>query len=400
MIPAGGCNDCTARFLSYARTDTLWVKNFCGPDWFGANLGNVVLTDYQDTTNFGSITEWIEQAVGNAAALVAFISSSYTNSKFSQTEWDLAQTAHANGHLIVVPVIMDRDAKIWWDEKKLGPRFGFSEANSYAYSDFSDPRTGSHAVTIISESGTSNSVGRRIGDVARLLSNKISALKSSAPPPDKAAVVVLGHPTSTRQESISQDVNELAAQLRAAGVTHRAWKDQWTDPDLLAGDEKDVFRRNVVFVQPAVPADAMLWSNVPETLTDWLGNVATNDGAANEATKSRAVLWVPARHKAESFDKRASTRADSDNPILRHDTSKNLAEWIQQQIGAEVGPVPVVAIEAMEAGRLQEALQSGCEKVVSGIVRPPPEPWSFYNQGIPGGSTAADRGRESNHCRA
>jgi hypothetical protein len=366
-------------FLSYARSDTLWVKNFCGPDWFGANLGNLVLIDYQDTTNFGSITEWIGQKVGNAAALVAFISSNYTNSKFSQAEWDLAQAAHTNGRLVVVPVIMDRDAKIWWDKKKLGPQFGFSDADTYAYSDFSDPRTGSHAITIISENGTSDSVGRRIGDVARLLTTKISALRAAPPPPDKAAVVVLGHPTSVRQESISVEVNELATQLRSVGVAHRALRDQWTDPDQAASDEKDVFQRSAVFVQPAVPADAMLWSNVPETLTDWLRQAASSAGA-NAAPKNRAVLWVPARHKSEPFDKRANAGKDSDNPILRHDTAADLAGWIQQQIGAEVGPVPVVAIEALEAGRLQEALQSGCEKVVSGIVRPPPEPWSFYNK--------------------
>jgi hypothetical protein len=403
-------------FLSYSRPDTSWVKNFCHPDYFGSNLGNLVLDDYQDTVTFGSISEWIEQHVDSSAALIAFISSDYTLSKFSQLEWDLAVQLYNDGRLVLLPVIMDRDAKDWWNGEKLGPKFGIISRegrDEFGYLDFADPRTGRHPMEIRTEDGTIDRATQKIKEVARLLTSKVATIGMPAargpnitvvPPtksdmivtpatPDisvlllaqeKSPVIVLGHPTSNMQPALAPEVHELTSQLRSVGIAPRCWNDQWADSEQPPRKQAiDEFQRGALFVQPAALTDANVWSRLPETVPAWLGEVAAKaglDAEVAEVTNFRTVLWVPARHASPAFKERVHAQDESANPLLRGDEPAALAKWIKQQSGGEFGPVPVVAIEALDSGPLREALQKGCARVVSDIVQPPPEPWSFYNQ--------------------
>src|SRR5689334_12103519 len=112
-------------FISYAAKDASWLSNFLHEDRFKPHLGTAVLQDYQDTANFGSIRDWIDEQVGQSAALLAFISRSYIASKYSREEWELALDLYEQRGLVVVPVIMDDDAIAWWTEQKaeFGSRF-------------------------------------------------------------------------------------------------------------------------------------------------------------------------------------------------------------------------------------------------------------------------------------
>jgi hypothetical protein len=202
--------------------------------------------------------------------------------------------------------------------------------------------------------------------------------------PEKSPVIVLGHPTSNMQQALASEVRELTSQLRSVGIPHRSWKDEWADPEQPTRDEAiDEFQRGALFIQPAALTDANVWSRVPDTVPGWLGEVAAKaglDAEVAEVKNFRTVLWVPARHTSPAFKERVQIQDESANPLLRGDEPAALAKWIKQQSGGEWGPVPVVAIEALDSGPLRDALQKGCARVVSDIVQPPPEPWSFYNQ--------------------
>src|SRR5580704_2368596 len=105
-------------FLSYASDNGTWVRNFCNYDWFGRHLPNVELADYQDMVNFGSVRNWIDNEIHRVAAVVAFVSGSYIDSKYSQVEWQTAIQMVAERGLILAPVIMDNAAKNWWRTRK------------------------------------------------------------------------------------------------------------------------------------------------------------------------------------------------------------------------------------------------------------------------------------------
>jgi hypothetical protein len=379
-------------FLSYSQANTSWVKNFCREDWFGSNLGNLVLDDYKDTVTFGSIREWIDQHVDSSAALIAFISSAYTQSKFSQHEWELAVQLYNSGHLVLLPVILDRDAKNWWNGEKLGPKFGIIGQDEFGYLDFADRRTGRHPMGIITEDGTIDAVTQKIAEVARLLTSKVATLGTRRPTAsdipvvattasdirvalatasdmggasetasdirvapaaaadirvapaaaadirvalaahEKSPVIVLGHPTSNMQQALVPEVRELTSQLRSVGIPHHCWNDQWADSEQPARQEAiDEFQRGTLFVQPAALTDANVWSRLPETVPTWLGEVAAKaglDAQVAEVTNFRTVLWVPARHASPAFKERVQAQDESANPFLRGDEPAGLAKWI------------------------------------------------------------------------
>ncbi len=133
-----------------------------------ATSGIAELYDYKDTITVGSISDWIGRKVGQAAALVAFISRNYVESKYSREEWALALDLHAQRGLIIVPVIMDDHAISWWKncKREFGERFTLAVGDAFAYANFSS-LTGGRPEDIVTRDGTIDAVTRKIAEVAR-----------------------------------------------------------------------------------------------------------------------------------------------------------------------------------------------------------------------------------------
>jgi hypothetical protein len=181
-------------FLSYAGAAEDWVHTFC--QWF--RVRDAMLVDYKDTASFGSIADWVFE--NEAAGLVAFVSGTYISSKYSQQlELDLALERCAAGRLVLVPVIMDANARVWWKERtqSFRQRFGLSDIDSYAYADFVHS-SGVRPVDIIGDKGIPiPGVVRRIQDLAEMLSEELRR-DPPIPPLRRPEIVVLGHPTATQ----------------------------------------------------------------------------------------------------------------------------------------------------------------------------------------------------------
>src|SRR6516164_3393924 len=121
-------------FLSYASEDVNWVRQF--KTWFVPPLGNVVVVDFMDGSNleFGRLGPWLDKLVDEAAVMVAFVSCKYPEKVWTRAEWDKGLTKTQLGQLILVPVMMDADAKMWWgrlrqpsDLAALPPDYQFSD---------------------------------------------------------------------------------------------------------------------------------------------------------------------------------------------------------------------------------------------------------------------------------
>jgi hypothetical protein len=383
-------------FLSYASDNGPWVHNFCNRDWFGRHLPGIDFEDYQDMVNFGSVKNWIDEEINRVAGVVAFISRYYIESKYSQVEWQLARKMFGERHLSIAPVIMDNVGKSWWKERKeeFGKDFRLGGEDTYAFVDFSNPNNnGKYEVDIISQYGPVDLVTRRISELARLFfshlnlsqmepepSGKDLALRGKEPEPPTAplTLVVLGHPTSVMQRSIVPDVDALTVALSGFNVHPSRWGDEWVDqPAARGNDGATPIEPDALFVQPAAPRDAMVWGPaMPKVLDDWLkDSIPKFDKKPQQNPERRIVLWLPSEHATDDF-----RRLAAEKPTLRHDSPKDLATWIHNDLSMLSVSGPAVTMEAIDQGRLRHALEAGCADVVSGIVTPPPDLWSFYNQ--------------------
>src|ERR1043166_7444247 len=105
-------------FLSFASEDAYWVKWFTHKEWFGSQLGNVIVENYlvNESLDFGPLRSWLEQQIDEATVVIAFISQYYRQKQWTVVEWNKALTEAQRRRLIFVPVMLDADAKAWWDD--------------------------------------------------------------------------------------------------------------------------------------------------------------------------------------------------------------------------------------------------------------------------------------------
>jgi hypothetical protein len=407
-------NDVPRIFLSYAREDAAWQGNFVHDHWFKSHLGNAVLQDYLETANFGPISGWIDDQICEADAVLAFISRHYVASENTQREWRLALDLHARMGLVVVPVMMDDQAKAWWEQQATQLREHFTEAvgTSYAYADFRH-RKGVGPVPILTEDGPIDTVTRRIGDIARLIAerlrerdkrplaterSRLGSVRSADPrrPPELAVsegaallaaardvsppVVLLGHPTSMMQDEVVVEVSALDAALADQGIRPHHWADQWADSAAARyQQEAEMARQAALFLQPAAPREALLWGRTPDTIGEMLRETVQDDiEAAQHLQHSRIVLWLPKSLPNAAFASLTAARSGDHNPLLCHATPSELADQVRQISGVSYGPVPIVTIETLEQNHLREALRLGCEEALAGVVEPPPQSWDFF----------------------
>jgi hypothetical protein len=121
----------------------------------------------------------------------------------------------------------------------------------------------------------------------------------------------------------------------------------------------------------------MVWgSAMPKILDDWLKDAIPKfDKMPEQKPQRRIVLWLPSERATDDFKRLAAAK-----PTLRHDSPGDLAAWIRNDLGMSPVSGPAVTMEAIDQGRLRHALEAGCADVLIGIVTPPLDLWSFYDQ--------------------
>jgi hypothetical protein len=186
--------------------------NFTNDMWFGQQLGNVHVQDYQlgDNLPFGSLDAWVTNQIAAAGAIIMIVSKDYIQKELTLKEWRQGLSEINRRRLIFVPVMIDASSKAWWEEQKqLGNLRGLG--HDYAYSDFTE---NGKPLAIVTTYGPVERVTRKISELAWLIR---SHLEKEVPKP---AAPVSGTPGQSAASIPGMDwweglARELIALLRS-----------------------------------------------------------------------------------------------------------------------------------------------------------------------------------------
>jgi len=373
-------------FLSFAAEDGAWKDNFVNRRWFGDILGAAEIFDYQkgDALAFGQMNEWLANKVRTADVFIAFVSESYVHKGLTLHEWQVALEAHRE-ELLFVPILLDGAAKQWWIDLKEKRKLR-DLGDDFAYSDFTD---GSGKPSpIVTDVGTVDRITRRIGELARLIKEKLRPQlpPPPPPPPSQRTVIVLGHPTAMFDREVVERVSSMREKLTELGRPIQSWNDQWRTNHAARLSSASFSAKNAIFIQPAGPGDAGDLAQDQQRLLHWLDQVLSQDTKEIRTVRDyTAVLWLPSDLDDESFTNLITGDGKQGELCLRHDDPVGLATWLWgEQNGSEgLAEIPVITLEEVDrddAGRLRAALHCGFRAVVDGVIQPPAEAWTFQGE--------------------
>jgi hypothetical protein len=373
-----GNADAPRIFLSFASEDQWWVDIFTRRAWFTDQLGPVRIENYKADSNlpFGELSDWIDKRVSQATAVVAFISKDYRTKPWTLVEWQKSLNERQRRQLIVVPIIMDNDAKVWWQALKREGKL-FSLSDNYQFADFTDDN-GSCAIITDNEKVISRIVGLA-KEIRRVLGNPVS---NYSPPVDKSdpTFIFLGHPTSRFSEEMEKQANTLDASLRSNGMSVVRWKDGWSANPASTKDSGAS-----LFLQPLAPGEAANLSATCDHLT------------ALNISDPRVILWLPAGYSDAKFEAAVdpafspSLSIPWPGPVLRSDNPIALASWLLREfLPLRDTEKPLVQVETvgelyapdqnLEASQLSEQLTNEFCSIVECVVKPDAtSPWKFWD---------------------
>jgi hypothetical protein len=365
-------------FLSYASEDVNWVQQF--KQWLVGPLGNVVIVDFKDGSNleFGPLGSWLDARVDEAAVMVAFVSSHYTQKVWTQAEWQSGLSKTQRGQLIFVPVVMDADSKVWWAQLRKKGDLAVLPAD-FQYADFT--MDGSPAQLI----GDGPFV-TRISQVALKIRNMLAkpageTLPSPDPPGPIPDVVLLGHPFGRFDVALEEQVKDTDELLRKRSVVAKKWGDGWwNDPArrVLPSSGKPIF------VRPLAPGEI-------EQSVSYAGKTSERL-ISMKVTEPRVVLWLPNADNDPVFKADAGAASANAFPALRTDTPQGLAAWLGDLVHPSAPDAVVVQIETVGypddtvpdviTVQLADTLQQRFSGIVNREILPNPGLWPFWGEEI------------------
>jgi hypothetical protein len=379
-------------FLSYASEDAPWVSWFTRKEWFAQQIGIVTLENYLagDNLEFGKLTEWVDEQISDATVVIAFVSEFYRQKDWTKVEWDKTLTEFRRRRLIFVPVMMDSNARAWWEELR---RRGDLNVllSDYMYSNFSDDR--GKRLSISENDWVQDQIARlaRAIKVFLFASPPSQPLGSSVPmqPSGQGSVVVLGHPTSRFAPELAVQASALVQAVRSEGLAVQQWKDGWLRNSAARGEPGQSLGV-AVFVQPLAAGEAS--EEVAE-----VGRTGKRLADAGVAA-APLVLWLPSGQPDPDFEKAAAvlTEALPDlptmraRPALRIDPVRDLSLHLRAILrSTPARDDPVVQIETVgssagqpdvEATRLSEHLSQLFGNIVNSVVTTDSSsPWPFWD---------------------
>lgn len=359
-------------FLSYASEDHFWVRAFTAAAHTA--LGTVRVEDYLagDNLAFGNLEPWLDQRIGRAAVVIAFVSKIYRSKKWTIVEWLRTLDAKRLGKLIFVPVMMDSDAKVWWGE--LRRNGGLSVLpDDYQYADFTD-----HLGKCLDIDPERTAVLLRIRDLAMEIRGMLAHRDESGIVRGPADVVVLGHPTAYNDDELKAQSAVLLKELTAATLRAEVFGDRWRGRT----EAVPPLSKEAIFVQPLAALEAADYVAAPGIASSNLERI----GIGN----ARVALWLPGRFHDTAFESKVSASPPGGAATFRNDTPDGLAAWLRgllrlqetalrDALALQIEDVgyPDEAEPDPEAVRLAAEIHDGLCGVVNGIVKPNPSPWPF-----------------------
>lgn len=382
-------------FLSFASEDGYWVRWFTHKDWFGLQIGNVIVENYLagDNLDFGPLRSWLDQRIDEATVVIAFISEFYREKKWTDVEWNKALTEVQRRRLIFVPIMLDAGAKAWWadllDQGKLS-----ALPDDYMYSDFTDDR--GDRLAIADNDRVQTKIARLAGRIKAFLSAPPPPARSSiAPSEDSVArstgaeVVILGHPTNRLAEDIASQAHALAEAAQEDDLLVQKWGDGWLRNSAARGAIGVSADMAAVFVQPLAAGDA----------SEQVGDVGRTGKrlAVAGVPDAPVVLWMPSGQSDPDFETAVAppTEALPDlptlrtRPALRIDPPRELSLQLRTILrSTPLFDDPVLQIETvgspggrpdMEAIRLSKKLSQMFGDIVNAVVVTESPPWEFWD---------------------
>jgi hypothetical protein len=367
-------------FLSYASEDVNWVIEFkrflVGP------LGNVVIDDFKNGGNlqFGKLGPWLDQKVSEASVMIAFVSSTYAQKDWTKDEWQLGLTKRQRGQLIFVPVMMDADAKTWWNVLRKNGELALLPAD-FQYVDFTHE---GRRATI------EGSRVQQISDLAatiRLLLASPEVVQNALAKDGASAVnnheeiVLLGHPSGRFDVGLEAEVAAAEQHLRGQSLPCRKWDDGWRKPAFrpVLPSTSDF---TPLFVHPIAPGETDDPFDYAEKAEQRLKSMGVKS--------LRLALWLPSGQGDDTFETAAKSRHSADFPALRVDTPEELALWLGGLVRPITPDALVIQIEAMgypndavpdpTTTQLAEDLEQRFCGIVNREIVPNPGLWKFWGE--------------------
>jgi hypothetical protein len=365
-------------FLSYASEDSSWKRLFADPKWFGKNLGNAIVKDYEmarDELPFGPLGEWIKNHVDEAAAFVAIISKNYLQKADTEKEWTSAISKMAEGNkLIFVPVLIDAEALDWWNVlKTVGPLPPGLSAD-YEAANFVLP--GGITREIYARDHEIPEDVKKIERLASLIRDY--SIDVPPPPPEQESVVILGHPSN---EIVPDEVTIATEQLyreltKSERLCVTRWPNQWRARQNVIKDLASALSANATFIQPVRDSEIYEYIDQPSRTRNGLRSLASGAGlqSAPGLESCKIVLWAP---KLSSEPPQIAFPSASD--MLRKDDVGSITQWLLHEDVPEVAVYTLKMeelVDVPDAPRRREMLSSGLKEIVGSVIKPTPyETW-------------------------
>jgi TIR domain len=364
-------------FLSYASEDVNWVHRF--KKWLVGPLGEVVLVDFKDGSNleFGPLGTWLDARVDEAAVMVAFVSSNYTQKVWTQSEWHSGLTKTQRGQLIFVPVMMDADAKLWWSQLRKKGELGALPAD-FQFADFTE---GGRPAGLGDDSAFIDKISKMALSIRSMLETPTS--EEVPPSPAVPDIILLGHPFGRFDVGLEAQVDEADQLLRKCFVRSKRGDDGWWNS---AAEHFSSLPSNKspIFVQPLAPGEH-------EEPLAYAGKTAKRlKGTC--VKEARVALWLPNAQNDSVFAAAANSASANAFPALRTDTPQGLATWLCGLVCSTMPDTVVLQIETIgypedsvpdvTVSQLADDLQQRFSGIVNREILPNPDRWPFWGEEI------------------
>jgi hypothetical protein len=324
-------SDAPRIFFSYASEDGFWVEAFKKSTAF-RSLGVVRILDYlAEEVGYGPLGAALDEQIHRSAVVVAFVSRDYCGKKWTVAEWEGTLTEAQRRRLIFVPLMLDADAIVWWQDRRREGKLS-ALSRDYAYVSFTD--AGGRRLDIRPDDTLVNG---KIARLARQIRQDIDSMKPPAgegagqPPSDQrptlaqeADLVILGHPRAGLPAEMSEQISKLRERLGSRNVRFETWGDAWLRQDVARGRAR--VATGAMFIQPVAESEAADLAADEDAVGKYLNSIGF-DGA-------KVVLWLPKAFSDTVFEAAAARSAHSKQfPALRVDSPQELANWLQSLKG-------------------------------------------------------------------
>jgi hypothetical protein len=376
-------------FFSYASDDVWWVEAFKLSAAF-TTIGNVKVLDYSaEDAGYGPLKEALDKQINRSSVVIAFVSADYTKKTWTVAEWESSLSEAQRRRLVFVPIMLDADAKVWWERLRNQGKLG-GLSRDYAYVSFVDGA--GNRLLIRPEDAVGNE------KIAHLVRQIKKDLEIELPAPSEHAVVVarppsndgpdafvLGHPSSALPPELAESISRLCESLKSLGLRTEAWRDGWKRRPEARGSGRAA--SGTIFIQPVGENEAADLASDPGSIGRFL-DAAGFAGA-------RVALWLPKGFRDADFDAAAARMTDATQfPAIRTDSAEDLAAWtrgfkVQSRCAKDTtiqvksmgflddsAPPPSVAPQQV-VDQLKDQIKGIATKYV--IPQPLP-PWEFFGE--------------------